>query len=107
MGLKQCDMGNDASALESTVITVSERISSRACLSFEQDARLDSSLAGPRYKLDSPISLRLDYESPWLSWIQLLCELDSSSTSFSKSTEPLSIAGIESSTNSERAIAAN
>jgi translocation and assembly module TamB len=58
VGLKQRDMGSDASALESTVVTVGKRISSRAYLSFEQGASTASSLVSLRYKLNPRISLR-------------------------------------------------
>lgn len=58
VGLKQRDMGSDASALESTVVTVGKRISSRAYLSFEQGASTASSLVSLRYKLTPRISLR-------------------------------------------------
>jgi len=58
VGLKQRDMGSDASALESTVVTVGKRISSRAYLSFEQGTSTASSLVSLRYKLNPRISLR-------------------------------------------------
>ena len=58
VGLKQRDMGSDASALESTVVTVGKRISSRAYLSFEQGASTATSLVSLRYKLNPRISLR-------------------------------------------------
>ena len=56
LGLKQAS-GN-GSGLESTVVTVGKRISSRAYLSFEQGTTTASSLVRLRYKLTPRISLQ-------------------------------------------------
>jgi len=58
LGLKQGANGGDASGLESTVVTVGKRISSRAYLSFEQGTSTASSLVRLRYKLTPRISLQ-------------------------------------------------
>lgn len=58
LGLKQGAGGGDASGLESTVVTVGKRISSRAYLSFEQGTSTASSLVRLRYKLTPRISLQ-------------------------------------------------
>jgi len=58
LGLKQGAGGGDASGLESTVVTVGKRISSRAYLSFEQGTSTASSLVRLRYKLTPRITLQ-------------------------------------------------
>lgn len=58
LGLKQNANGSDASGLESTVVTVGKRISSRAYLSFEQGTSTASSLVRLRYKLTPRIALQ-------------------------------------------------
>ena len=50
---------SQAKGLESTVVTVGKRISSRAFLSFEQGASTASSLVKLRYKLNPRITLQL------------------------------------------------
>ena len=50
---------SQAKGLESTVVTVGKRISSRAFLSFEQGATTASSLVRLRYKLNPRITLQL------------------------------------------------
>ena len=50
--------GGDSSGLESTVVTVGKRISSRAYLSFEQGTSTASSLVRLRYKLTPRIALQ-------------------------------------------------
>ncbi|SFD02714.1 translocation/assembly module TamB domain-containing protein [Massilia yuzhufengensis] len=56
LGLKQAN--GTATGLESTVVTVGKRISSRAYLSFEQGATTASSLVRLRYKLNPKITLQ-------------------------------------------------
>ncbi|MFC0253698.1 translocation/assembly module TamB domain-containing protein [Massilia consociata] len=56
LGLKQAS--GQATGLESTVVTVGKRISSRAYLSFEQGASTASSLVRLRYKLNPRITLQ-------------------------------------------------
>jgi translocation and assembly module TamB len=56
LGLRQADGG--APGLESTVVTVGKRISSRAYLSFEQGASTASSLVRLRYKLNPRLTLQ-------------------------------------------------
>jgi translocation and assembly module TamB len=56
LGLKQAN--GTASGLESTVVTVGKRISSRAYLSFEQGATTASSLVRLRYKWSPKITLQ-------------------------------------------------
>ena len=58
LGLKQNNNGGDSSGLESTVVTVGKRISSRAYLSFEQGTSTASSLVRLRYKLTPRIALQ-------------------------------------------------
>ena len=58
LGLKQGAGGGDSSSLESTVVTVGKRISSRAYLSFEQGTSTASSLVRLRYKLTPRIALQ-------------------------------------------------
>ncbi len=56
LGLKQAN--GTGTGLESTVVTVGKRISSRAYLSFEQGATTASSLVRLRYKLTPKVSLQ-------------------------------------------------
>jgi translocation and assembly module TamB len=49
---------SQAKGLESTVVTVGKRISSRAYLSFEQGATTASSLVKLRYKLNPRVTLQ-------------------------------------------------
>ncbi|WP_020654560.1 translocation/assembly module TamB domain-containing protein [Massilia niastensis] len=56
LGLKQAN--GTATGLESTVVTVGKRISSRAYLSFEQGASTATSLVRLRYKLNPRITLQ-------------------------------------------------
>ncbi|OON59724.1 hypothetical protein B0920_20795 [Massilia sp. KIM] len=56
LGLKQAN--GQATGLESTVVTVGKRISSRAYLSFEQGASTASSLVRLRYKLNPRVTLQ-------------------------------------------------
>lgn len=56
LGLKQADGG--AAGLESTVVTIGKRISSRLYLSFEQGATTASSLVRLRYKINPRITLQ-------------------------------------------------
>jgi len=58
LGLKQNAGDGDASGMESTVVTVGKRISSRAYLSFEQGTSTASSLVRLRYKLTPRIALQ-------------------------------------------------
>ena len=57
LGLDELGL-SQASGLESTVVTVGKRLSSRAYLSFEQGATSASSLVKLRYKLNSRITLQ-------------------------------------------------
>jgi translocation and assembly module TamB len=58
LGLAQAKGQSQAKGLESTVVTVGKRISSRAYLSFEQGASTASSLVRLRYKLNPRITLQ-------------------------------------------------
>jgi translocation and assembly module TamB len=58
LGLDELGL-SQAKGLESTVVTVGKRISSRAYLSFEQGATTASSLVRLRYKLNPRITLQL------------------------------------------------
>jgi translocation and assembly module TamB len=49
---------SQAKGIESTVVTVGKRLSSRAYLSFEQGATTASSLVKLRYKLNSKFTLQ-------------------------------------------------
>jgi translocation and assembly module TamB len=57
LGLSQAQ--GQAKGLESTVVTIGKRISSRAYLSFEQGTSTASSLVRLRYKLNPRITLQL------------------------------------------------
>ncbi|MEO7493729.1 MAG: translocation/assembly module TamB domain-containing protein, partial [Massilia sp.] len=58
LGLDELGL-SQAKGLESTVVTVGKRISSRAYLSFEQGATTASSLVRLRYKLNPRITLQI------------------------------------------------
>jgi translocation and assembly module TamB len=57
LGLDEVGL-SQAKGLESTVVTVGKRLSSRAYLSFEQGATTASSLVKLRYKLNSKFTLQ-------------------------------------------------
>jgi translocation and assembly module TamB len=58
LGLSQAKDGSQAKGLESTVVTVGKRISSRAYVSFEQGTTTASSLIKLRYKLNPRVSVQ-------------------------------------------------
>jgi translocation and assembly module TamB len=59
LGLDEIGVSGAAKGLESTVVTVGKRLSSRAYLSFEQGASTASSLVRLRYKINPRVSLQL------------------------------------------------
>jgi translocation and assembly module TamB len=59
LGLDEIGLSGNARGLESTVVTVGKRLSSRTYLSFEQGASTASSLVRLRYKLNPRITLQL------------------------------------------------
>ncbi|GAB3461772.1 hypothetical protein GCM10027321_22680 [Massilia terrae] len=59
LGLDEIGVSGAAKGLESTVVTVGKRLSSRAYLSFEQGASTASSVVRLRYKLNPRITLQL------------------------------------------------
>jgi translocation and assembly module TamB len=59
LGLDEIAVSSSASGVESTVVTVGKRLSSRAYLGFEQGTGTASSLVRLRYKLNPRISLQL------------------------------------------------
>lgn len=59
LGLDEIGVSGAAKGLESTVVTVGKRLSSRAYLSFEQGTSTASSVVRLRYKLNPRITLQL------------------------------------------------
>jgi translocation and assembly module TamB len=59
LGLDEIGVSGAAKGLESTVVTVGKRLSSRAYLSFEQGTGTASSLVRLRYKINPRVSLQL------------------------------------------------
>jgi translocation and assembly module TamB len=59
LGLDEIGVSGAAKGLESTVVTVGKRLSSRAYLSFEQGTATASSLVRLRYKINPRVSLQL------------------------------------------------
>jgi translocation and assembly module TamB len=59
LGLDEIGVSGGAKGLESTVVTVGKRLSSRAYLSFEQGTATASSVVRLRYKLNPRVTLQL------------------------------------------------
>jgi translocation and assembly module TamB len=59
LGLDEIGVSGAAKGLESTVVTVGKRLSSRAYLSFEQGATTATSVVRLRYKINPRVTLQL------------------------------------------------
>ncbi|MGZ5198136.1 MAG: translocation/assembly module TamB domain-containing protein [Telluria sp.] len=59
LGLDEIGVSGSAKGLESTVVTVGKRLSSRAYLSFEQGASTATSVVRLRYKINPRVTLQL------------------------------------------------